>query len=336
MFKNNNTGKNSKGGSLPLAASRPKRPVFRCPLGAVNDTVENQNRVNRFEQKVRKGGPVRLVLLVGLLFSLAQLSFGDEIYRKNAKGNEYYKQGKYDSAYAEYDGALLTAPGDTLLRMNKGSALYHMGRFDEAESTYAGAVALKNKRKQADAHYNLGNILFKEGDQLMQSGGQGADEKYKAALQHYISALDLKPNDRDAKFNLELTQRRIKMQQQQQKNQNQNKQDQNKKDQNKQDQNKKDQNQQDQNKQDQNKKDQNKNDQNKDQDKKNQNQDQNKQDQNRNAQNDRQPAPNENKEDMKKQEAKRIIAQYADDADSLNKPPKRKAGLMTRKPEKDW
>jgi hypothetical protein len=39
---------------------------------------------------------------------------------------------------------------------------------------------------------------------------------------------------------------------------------------------------------------------------------------------------------MKKQEAKRLIAQYADDADSLNKPPKKKAALMTRKPEKDW
>ena len=96
---------------------------------------------------------------------------------KNSKGNEFYKKGQYDSAFQQYDQALLTAPGDTLLRMNKGSALYHLGRFDEAESTYAGATALKNKREQADAHYNLGNILFKEGDQLMQSGGQGGRRK---------------------------------------------------------------------------------------------------------------------------------------------------------------
>jgi tetratricopeptide (TPR) repeat protein len=277
-----------------------------------------------------------IAIVAGMLFLCVQWSYCDEVYEKNSRGNELYKQGKYDEAYKEYDEALLTAPTDTLLRMNKGSALYRLGRFDEAESTYADAVTLKNKRKQADAHYNLGNILFKEGDQLMRSGGQGADEKYKAALQHYIAALDVKPDDKDAKFNLELTQRRIKMQQQQQKNQD-NK-DQNKKDQNKQDQNNKDQNKKDKNKQDQNRKDQNKQDQNKnDRDKNKQDQGKNPQDQNQNAQNSQKPSPDENKEDMKKEEAKRIIAQYADDADSLNKPPKKKAeGLMSRKPEKDW
>jgi Ca-activated chloride channel homolog len=258
--------------------------------------------------------------------------FADEVYSRNKKGNELFKKGKFDDAMKEYDDALLIAPADTLLKMNKGSSLYRLGRFDEADSAYAGTLSIKNRQKRADAHYNLGNIQFKEGDMLMQSGGQGADEKYKSALQNYIAALDLRPDDRNAKWNIELTQRRIQRQQQQQKNQdkqdkNNNKQDKNKdqNNQNKKDRNKQDQNKQDKN-QDQNKKDENKNDQ-----------------QNQNSKNDKQqqqppkPQPQDNKDAMKKKEAERIVAQFADDADSLNKPPKKKGfGVLQHKPEKDW
>ena len=282
-----------------------------------------------------------IILFTCLLFFLAgtATTHADEVYRKNSKGNDLYRQGKFDEALKQYEDAQLVAPSDTLLKMNRGSTLYRLGRFEEAESTYTGATAIKNKRAQADAHYNLGNILFKEGDRLMQSNGQGADEKYKAALQNYIAALDQRPGDKDAKWNVELTQKRIMQAQQQKQNQDKNQKDnkdQNKKDQNKQDQNKQDQNKKDQNKQDQNKEDQNK----KDQDKNKQDQDKNKQnqDQNRNQENQKQHQQGaDKKEAMKKDEAKRIIAQFADDADSLNKPPKKKAaGSMNRKPEKDW
>ena len=167
---------------------------------------------------------------------------------------------------------------------------------------------------------------------LMQGGGKGADEKYTSALQNYIAALDLRPDDKDAKWNIELTQRRIKLQQQQQKNQ----QDQNKNDKNKD--NKQDKNQDQKN---QNKKDQDKHDKNKDQNKKDENKQEKQQDQN--SQNDKQqqeppkPQPQVNKDDMKKKEAERIIMQFADDADSLNKPPKKKGyGILQHKPEKDW
>lgn len=260
---------------------------------------------------------------------LAFTTFADEVYSKNRKGNEAYKKGNYEEALKQYDDALLLAPGDTALKMNKGSALYQLDKLDEAEAEYNTALAQKNKKRQADAHYNLGNIQFKQGDGLNRSGGQGAMDKYKSALQHYINALDLSPHHKDAKWNLELAQRRIKMQEQQQQQQqdkNQDNKDQQKQDKDsKQNQDKKDQ----QDKQDQEKQDQEKDKQDR------QNQQEQKQDKDQEQQ--PKPEPQPNKDEVKKQEAQRIIEQYADDADTLNKPPKKKgAAIKMMKPEKDW
>jgi len=164
---------------------------------------------------------IKTSVFISLLIVCCNVSaiIADEVYSKNKQGNALYKKGKYEDALKEYDDALLIAPSDTLLKMNKGAALYNLGRAAEAESLYTGALSLKDRNRRAAAHYNMGNILFKEGDQLMQSGNQAAGDKYKSALEHYITALDLHPGDKDAKWNLELTQRRIKQQQQQQKNQ---------------------------------------------------------------------------------------------------------------------
>ena len=118
------------------------------------------------------------------------------MYRKNAQGDALYKKGNYDEALKQYEDALVVSPADTLLRMNRGSALYRLGRFDEAESSYVAATAIKNKRRQADANYNLGNILFKEGDQLMQSNAQGAQDKYRAALHTLSPRLTAGPTTR--------------------------------------------------------------------------------------------------------------------------------------------
>jgi Ca-activated chloride channel homolog len=276
---------------------------------------------------------------------LAFSAYSDELYSKNKKANSLYQSKNYDGALKSYDNLILEFPAEQKLKMNKGSALYRLGDFDKAEEAYGQAKEIKDKKALAALYYNLGNAQFMEGERLGAQNGQQAMEKYKAALENYIKSLDVRPSDRDAKWNVQLAQKKIKqMEQQQQKQQNNkdNKQNKDNKD-NKQNKDNKDQNKQDQNQQNQDKKNQDKQNQKQDQknnnekkknDQQNQQQDQNKKDQEKQKP---EPTPQQQKqEDMKKDEAKRIIEQFSDDDKELNKKPEKMGVAGQKKVEKDW
>ena len=249
-------------------------------------------------------------------------TFADATYNKNKKANKLYEQGKYAEALSLYEEAALEDPNEKKLSMNKGSALYRLEDLSGAEESYKNSLSIQDQKARADLLYNMGNVYHTQGDQLAPTGNPQAMEKYKAARDNYIKSLDLRPHDKDAKWNLQLTQLKIKelekqqQQQQQQDNKGQNKQDQDKQNQNQQ-QDKKDQQQQD--KKDQQKKDQ---------------QQQKTEDQQQEQK--PQPKPQNSEEDMKKEEAMRLLRQYADDDKELNKPQKKMRALMEKKPEKDW
>jgi tetratricopeptide (TPR) repeat protein len=151
-----------------------------------------------------------------IVVCLAAAAFGDKTYSQNKRANRLFDKGKYEEALKIYDDAILEAPADQKLKMNKGSALYRLNQFDKAEEAYNSAQDIKDKNALADLCFNRGNALFREGQQQMQQGGQGAQEKLKGALDNYIKTLDLRSTDRDAKWNLQLTQELIKRAQQQQ------------------------------------------------------------------------------------------------------------------------
>jgi Ca-activated chloride channel homolog len=299
----------------------------------------------RVRPRVARRGELFAVLccLFSLILVSCQTLFADELNTKNKEAAKYYDKGNYDEALKSYDNLILEFPQEPKLKINKGSAQYKLGNFDKADESYNAATSTKDKKALADLYYNLGNTQYMEADRMASQGDNKAMDKYKSSLENYIKSLDIRPSDKDTKWNVQLVQKKMKQMQQQQQNNKDNKQNKDNKDnkdqkKDNQQQSNKDQKQnQDKNKQDQNKDQKNQDDKKQDQQKKD-NQQQSDKDQNQNQDKQKpEPSPQQQKQDdMKKDEAKRLIEQFSDDEKDLNKKPDKIGILKNKNVQKDW
>jgi tetratricopeptide (TPR) repeat protein len=217
-------------------------------------------------------------------------------------GNAALQAGKADDALVHYDKAVKKLPAEAGTHFDRGAALYALSRFDEAGEEFLRATEAKDPALKASAFYNLGNAFFKK-------------EKFKEAVSAYTRSLGLKPDDKQAKWNLEIALRKQKA-----------KEDKDKKDQQDKDK-KKDDQKKDQDKKDQ-KKDDKKDDQKKDQDKKDQ-QDKDKQDQ--------QKQPQEKPSTPKEQEQiQSVLDNLERSSKDLEKERAKARAVRRAPPERDW
>ena len=116
----------------------------------------------------------------------------------NKKGNELYKEKRYESALETYRKAQVRDPDRSEIRYNLGTTLYQLDQFQEAETQLQDALThAQNDKTRARGWYNYGNAQYRLG-------------QFDEAIQAYRHVLDLNPKDKDAKFNLELLQKKKK------------------------------------------------------------------------------------------------------------------------------
>jgi Ca-activated chloride channel family protein len=114
-----------------------------------------------------------------------------------------------------------------VLDYNAGTAAYRAGQFPQAAQSFQQSIShapssdLKRLGVQEDAYYNLGNALYRAGQKTEQSSPQETLQKWNDAVKAYETALQLRADDADSKFNRDLVKRKIDALNQQQ---NQNKQ----------------------------------------------------------------------------------------------------------------
>ncbi len=149
---------------------------------------------------------MRWINISVLILLMIGIALPDSIRGKIKKGNELYAQGKYEEALAAYQDALLDDPLNEIALFDQGNAYYKMKKYKEAIDAYQKIVGSKDLNLSAKAFYNIGNAYFQQ-------------NKLKESIEAYKKALELNPNDKDAKYNLELARAKLKEMAQKQKQQ---------------------------------------------------------------------------------------------------------------------
>ncbi|MBN1794296.1 MAG: tetratricopeptide repeat protein [Candidatus Omnitrophica bacterium] len=116
---------------------------------------------------------------------------------KVKEANGLLERGESDEALRLYRDAQIDSPASSEIHYNIGNALYRQGKFDEAEKEYTQALGTEDIALQADTYYNLGNTNYRSG-------------KLLEALENYKKCLEVRDDDEDAKYNIEMIQKKLK------------------------------------------------------------------------------------------------------------------------------
>jgi Ca-activated chloride channel homolog len=98
---------------------------------------------------------------------------------------------------------------------NAGISAYRARQFSRSTQAFqesikaAPASDARRLADQEDAYYNLGNALYRAGQQLEKSAPQAAIQKWTEAVKAYDTALQLQADDADSRHNRDLVQRKI-------------------------------------------------------------------------------------------------------------------------------
>jgi len=143
---------------------------------------------------------MRRALLTLLVAAVAQLAFGQLHPERGQvrRGNRAWERDNYVEAEGRYDAALSLNPASAEAHFNRGDVLYRQGRFEEAEAAFGAALPLMTAPRQAaGALHNQSAALVRR------YRGEGYDRGLlDRALEASKQALRLDPTDEDAKFNL--------------------------------------------------------------------------------------------------------------------------------------
>ncbi len=139
----------------------------------------------------------KYILLLPLFFFVPVFVFAQNGHKQVAEGNKLYAEERYDEANNKYRDALIESPESSIVNFNIGDVQYKKRNFEEAVKSYEQATSSDDIIVQSKSYYNIGNTLYKMG-------------KLPESILAYKKAIELNPEDVDAKYNLEYVRAKLK------------------------------------------------------------------------------------------------------------------------------
>lgn len=190
---------------------------LRTVFGAVtkHDLVYRQQRIyiERYQWP----------LTASLVFLLASLMVGTRRAKRRASVSAVallITIGVYTTPPPTFAADQTNSTHSPLADYNAGTAAYRAGKFPQASQAFQNSINAspgsdaKRLADQQDAYYNLGNALYRAGQQVEKSAPQEAIARWTDAVKAYETALQLRADDADSKFNRDFVKRKIEALQQ--------------------------------------------------------------------------------------------------------------------------
>jgi len=148
------------------------------------------------KEKVNNKSSIFLLVITALI-SVANLGFGPVTASKVKKANKDYKAENYDEAIKKYTDAQIDNPESPELFFNIADALYKQRKYAEAEQMFEKSLPKADIGITEKAYYNIGDCKYKQGN-------------LRESIDYYKKALEVNPNNEDAKYNIEFVEKKIK------------------------------------------------------------------------------------------------------------------------------
>ena len=107
------------------------------------------------------------------------------------KGNELYRQSQFEGAEQQYKQALAREPANSTAAYNLANALQQQKKYEEARKVLSGIINnTGNTNLKSAAHYNNGVAYTRE-------------KALEESIEAYKAALRIRPDDKEARENLQ-------------------------------------------------------------------------------------------------------------------------------------